>query len=214
MTEVAPSPGNRRARKRRQLTDRVAAMAFGLFEEQGYERVTMEQVAAVADIAKGTLYRYFPVKEALLAHQLQQEMAAGLAPLWPGLERQGSFAAQMSHWLQAWAQWHDARRRYLPHYLPYQFSAAIRERRDPRQHRLSGARQMLERLCNAGQQRGDVRADLPPSQLAAMLECLCLGAVLSWLARPDASLQHEFDALLLMALDGVAARAGAGSRQH
>ncbi len=30
-------PANRRARKRRQLTDRVAALAFGLFEEFGYD---------------------------------------------------------------------------------------------------------------------------------------------------------------------------------
>ena len=31
----------------------------------------------------------------------------------------------------------------------------------------------------AGQQRGDVRSDLPAAQLAIMLECLYLGAILS-----------------------------------
>jgi AcrR family transcriptional regulator len=82
---VVSPPANRRARKRRQLTDHVAAIAFGLFEERGYEAVTMEQVAAAADISKGTLYKYFPVKEALLAHQFQQEIALGMTPLWPVL---------------------------------------------------------------------------------------------------------------------------------
>jgi AcrR family transcriptional regulator len=196
----ASPPTNRRARKRRQLADRVAAIAFGLFEEQGFQSVTMEQVALAADIAKGTLYKYFPVKEALLAHQFQQQLAQDMAPLWPALERQGSFAAQLSQLLQAWAKWHESRRPYLAPYLRHQ--------------RPSAARPVLERLCKSGQQRGDVRSDLSAAQLAAMLECLCVGALLSWLAHPDASLQHELDAMLLVALGGVAARASGGSRQH
>jgi AcrR family transcriptional regulator len=215
MSEAAASPpSNRRARKRRQLIERVADIAFGLFEEQGYEAVTMEQIAAAADIAKGTLYRYFPLKEALLAHQLQQELASGMAPLWPLLERQGSFAAQMSCLLQAWAQWHEARRSYIPHYLRHQLSTGSLDHHDLRQHRPGGARPILERLCRAGQQRGDVRPDLPAAQLAVLLECLCLGATLTWLARPDAKLQHEFDAVLLMALNGVGVPSSAGTRQH
>lgn len=205
MSETSASPpANRRARKRRQLTDRVAATAFDLFEEQGYAAVTMEQVAAAADIAKGTLYRYFPVKEALLAHQLQQEIASAMTPLWPAMERVGSFAAQLSYLLQTWAPWQEARRSYMAPYVQQQFGSP----------RPSSARQIFERLCQAGQQRGDVRSDLSAAQLAVQLECLCLGATLSWLARPDASLQHEFDAVLLMALSGVGAPSAAAARQH
>jgi AcrR family transcriptional regulator len=206
---VVSPPANRRARKRRQLTDQVAAIAFGLFEERGYEAVTMEQVAAAADISKGTLYKYFPVKEALLAHQFQQEIASGMTPLWPLLEQQGSFAAQMSYLLQASAQWNEARRIYIPHYVRHEFRTANFSRDDLRQHRPSGARQILERLCLAGQQRGDVRSDLTAAQLAVMLECLCLGAILNWLARPEATLQQEFDAMLLLALTGMGPRSDA-----
>jgi AcrR family transcriptional regulator len=211
---VVSPPANRRARKRRQLTDHVAAIAFGLFEERGYEAVTMEQVAAAADISKGTLYKYFPVKEALLAHQFQQEIALGMTPLWPVLEQQGSFAAQMSCLLQASAQWNEARRIYLPHYVRHQFSTANFGRDDLRQHRPSGARQIFERLCLTGQQRGDVRSDLTAAQLAVMLECLCLGAIMNWLARPDTTLQHEYAALLLLVLNGVAPQSSPGPRQH
>jgi|SRR5580698_2094413 AcrR family transcriptional regulator len=215
MTEAAVSPpANRRARKRRQLTDRLAAIAFGLFEELGYEAVTMEQVAAAADVAKGTLYKYFPVKEALLAHHFQQQIASDMVPLWPLLERQGSFAAQMSYLLQVSAQWNEARRSYIPHYVRHQFSTATLGGHETRQHRSGGARQIFERLCQHGQQRGDVRSDLSAAQLAVMLDCLCLGAILSWLARPDAKLQHQFEAVLLVVLNGVAAPPGAGSRQH
>jgi AcrR family transcriptional regulator len=210
---VGSRPATRRARKRQHLTDHVAAVAFGLFEEQGYGAVTMEQVATAADIAKATLYKYFPVKEALLAHQFQQEIAAGMTPLWPVLEQQGSFAAQLRYLLQASAQWNEARRIYVPHYVRHQFSTANFGCDDPGHHPPSGARQIFERLCRDGQRRGDVRSDLTAAQLAVMLECLCLGAIMSWLARPDARLQAEYDALLLLALNGLAPQSSPAPRQ-
>jgi AcrR family transcriptional regulator len=195
---------NRRERKRQQLADHVAGVAFRLFEDLGYAAVTMEQIAAAADVAKGTLYKYFPVKEALLAHQFQWEIASGMGSLWPALEQQSSFAAQLRQLLHASAQWNEARRIYLPHYVRYQFTTSNFDRpAATRSHRPSGARQIFERLCRAGQDRGDVRKDLSASQLAVMLECLCLGAIMIWLGRPDSSLQSEFDAILTLALTGV-----------
>lgn len=204
-TRAPPWPSSqRRDRKRRLLLDHTATVAFGLFEAHGFEAVTMEQVAAVADIAKGTLYKYFPVKEALLAHHFQQQIDSDMDLLWPRLERHHSFAAQLRELLRTCAQWHEARRIYIPHYVRYQFTAAdLDDGAAARPHRPRGARQILEYLCSAGQHRGDVRKDLSASQLAVLLGCLCLGAITIWLGRPDASLQHEFDALLALALRGV-----------
>jgi AcrR family transcriptional regulator len=194
----------RRQRKRQQLADRVAAVGFGLFEQHGYEAVTMEHIAAAADIAKGTLYKYFPVKDALLAHQFQQDIAAGLSALWQVLEKQHSFAAQMKSLLHASAKWNAARRCYLPHYVRHQFSIANLARPDDtRQHRRSGEGQLFERLCIAGQERGDVRSDLPAAQLAVTLECLYLGATLIWSGMPNGNLKQAFDSLLTLALNGV-----------
>jgi AcrR family transcriptional regulator len=194
----------RRERKRRQLADRVAAVGFGLFEQNGYEAVTMEQIAAAADIAKGTLYKYFPVKDALLAHQFQRDIASGMSALWQVLARQPSFAAQMKALLHASAKWNTARRRYLPHYLRHQFGTAnFAGHADTRKHDRSGEGQLFERLCIAGQERGDVRSDLPAAQLAVMLECLYLGAIMIWLGMPDGNLKQEFDSLLALALNGV-----------
>jgi AcrR family transcriptional regulator len=198
---TAPPETPRRQRKRRQLADHVAATAFRLFEDIGYEAVTMEQVAAASDVAKGTLYKYFPVKEALLAHQFQRDIDSGMNALWQILAKQRSFAAQMRCLLHASAKWHEARRIYMPHYVRYQlanFGSDV-----ARQRGAGGARQVLQRLCVDGQERGDVRRDLPAPQLAAMLEWMCLGATMIWLGTADGKLKTEFDALLLLALSGV-----------
>lgn len=43
------------------------AAAMALIRAYGFEETTMEQIAEEADIAKGTLYNYFPAKEAIIS---------------------------------------------------------------------------------------------------------------------------------------------------
>ncbi|MCB9763395.1 MAG: TetR family transcriptional regulator [Alphaproteobacteria bacterium] len=60
--------GTRRARSEAAKEARrasICAAALALFQERGYAEVTMARVARHAGLAKGTLYLYFPTKEAL-----------------------------------------------------------------------------------------------------------------------------------------------------
>lgn len=52
-----------RARKRKRTQDTIADCALELFERSGYDAVTVEEIAAAADVAPRTFYRYFPAKE-------------------------------------------------------------------------------------------------------------------------------------------------------
>jgi TetR/AcrR family transcriptional regulator, cholesterol catabolism regulator len=53
--------------KQTERRQRVIAAAFDLAEEGGYDAVQMRDVAARADVALGTVYRYFTSKDQLLA---------------------------------------------------------------------------------------------------------------------------------------------------
>src|ERR1700722_14950146 len=64
-TVARPPPRAQQARRQRVID---AAMALGL--EGGYEAVQMRDVAAKADVAMGTVYRYFTSKDHLLAATL------------------------------------------------------------------------------------------------------------------------------------------------
>lgn len=196
-------PG-RRERKRRQTADHLAATAFRLFETQGYDAVTMEQVATEADVAKGTLYNHFPVKEALLAYLFHQALASGMPRLRAAIEAQPDFAARMTCLLHASADWSDAHRAYLPHYLHFRLAnAEYGEDNNRIRHSRSGLDQMFEALIRAGQEAGELRGDFPATYLAHMFQFLYLRAMMRWLALPGGDLRREFDAVLDLFLRGI-----------
>ncbi|GAA4956881.1 hypothetical protein GCM10023205_18990 [Yinghuangia aomiensis] len=82
-----------RDRKKARTRDSIRSVALDLFEEQGYERTTVNQICRVVDIAHRTFFRYYPVKEALLfdgdfGQALVEAFAAAPAelPLWAALD--------------------------------------------------------------------------------------------------------------------------------
>ncbi len=84
--EHAPLPASTSAvaPKRKRGHERVALIvdtAIALFAERGYAAVTMTEVAARANTAIGSLYRFFPTKEVLAAAIIERYGALLMAEL-------------------------------------------------------------------------------------------------------------------------------------
>jgi AcrR family transcriptional regulator len=62
----------RRERKKLQTRKLIVTTAIGLFLEQGYERTTIAQITADADVAKKTFFNHFPSKEDVLFADVEQ----------------------------------------------------------------------------------------------------------------------------------------------
>ena len=67
---------SKRARNQAARRERVIAAAVDLASGGGYDAVQMRDVAAQADVALGTLYRYFPSKDHLLIAALAEQVTA------------------------------------------------------------------------------------------------------------------------------------------
>ncbi|MFI5634798.1 TetR/AcrR family transcriptional regulator [Streptomyces sp. NPDC051664] len=64
---------NLRERKKLATWRAIRSAALRLFEEQGYEATTVEQIAAAANISRATFFNYFAGKEAVVVDQDPEE---------------------------------------------------------------------------------------------------------------------------------------------
>ncbi|MEU6825797.1 TetR/AcrR family transcriptional regulator [Streptomyces atriruber] len=66
---AATGPTGLRARKKQRRYEAISETAIALFLEKGFEKVSVAEVAAAAEISKPTLFRYFASKEDLVLHR-------------------------------------------------------------------------------------------------------------------------------------------------
>ncbi|WP_392673587.1 TetR/AcrR family transcriptional regulator [Streptomyces sp. LN785] len=83
-----------RERKKLATWRAIRSAALQLFEEQGYEATTVEQIADAADVSRATFFNYFAGKEAVVVDQDPEERREWQAlmddrpvgePLWDSL---------------------------------------------------------------------------------------------------------------------------------
>jgi len=79
-----PSPtggaqgGGLRERKKQKTRESIQRTALRLFEKQGYEETTIEQIAAAVEISPSTFFNYFPTKEDVVLYDAYDPMAIQL----------------------------------------------------------------------------------------------------------------------------------------
>jgi len=90
---VSPRKYPRQERSRRTVA-RILDAAARIFQEQGYAGATTNDIADEAGVSIGSLYQYFPNKDAVLvalAHQHIESAAAGLTDLLGRLRADSAF---------------------------------------------------------------------------------------------------------------------------
>ena len=90
---VSPRKSPRQERSRRTV-ERILDAAARIFQEQGYAAATTNDIADEADVSVGSLYQYFPNKDALLVALTKRHIeaaTAGLTDLLSGLNADSGF---------------------------------------------------------------------------------------------------------------------------
>lgn len=185
--------------------ERIAAAAAELFQAHGYTAVTMEQIAAAAEVSKRTLYKYFPAREAVLAYLLESELARDLAG--PGIrfDLNAPFRVNASALLAESAAWCERHPDYLLPYIRYKFANF-----DPNAEKAGKADsgdmvQAWTLLIGAAQQRGELDPTRQAEQLAVYFHYLYLAALMRWITDRRLDLKQEFTAVIQLFVNGACA---------
>jgi TetR/AcrR family transcriptional regulator, mexCD-oprJ operon repressor len=193
---TAPEPTPLQPPRRRQaLQERVAAAiveAAARVLAVGGEQASMNDVAAAAGVARATLYRYFPSRQALL-----DELGRVAAD-----EAGARLASARIEELAAEEGIRRAVRALIEVGDPFTVVARERVRPDPEQFErsvLAPLRRMVERAQDAG----EVRGDIPSSWLTDALVGLVVSVVSS---RPLLGREDTIAAVSALFLDGARPR--------
>ena len=96
-------PTARRSRRKEARPGELLSAALDLFVDKGYAATRVEEVAARAGVSKGTLFLYFPSKEALFQAVVRDNIAGRFAEWNAELDEfAGSSAELVHHTMRQW----------------------------------------------------------------------------------------------------------------
>lgn len=174
-------------RRKEDTRQKVIAAAMRLIHRHGFDAVTMEQIAEDADIAKGTLYAYFPVKEAIVAAWLDRESVERNAERVVKMRALPDTRARLTASLTELIEAVRARKDIFEKYFIYRVQQMISLQRDA--GRESGLRRLEGEIVRMGQAQGELRTDVPLEFLEALYEFSFIVVAQQFYQRPA-----DFDA--------------------
>ena len=69
-----------RERNKQRVRERILSATIDLFQAQGYNQTTIDEIAEHAEISRGTLFNYFPSKDSLLLPFVKEVFANRIHP--------------------------------------------------------------------------------------------------------------------------------------
>ena len=179
-----------RERNKQKVTERIVAVAVQLFKTKGYHQTTMDDIAQAAEISRATLFNYFPAKDALLLPWGQEILDRHIHPaLMAYLSAEPSTAEVLRYLLTSMSGDILA----SPDVVQAFMREALKPHNEPQRIKLgTGSQEIFVQVLSYGQERNEVRTDIPLEDLAHYLTVLYTSLLfyLMAMAPPEESLQR------------------------
>lgn len=201
-------PGESRTeRKKKETRQKIIKMAMDLFERQGFNNTTMEQIAIEADVARKTLYNHFPVKEAIVDEYVKG-ISKGLAQ--ETLDTLQNLPDTRSRLLAALNKaygWVEINPEITGICLGYRLKNMFQgsEYCDGE----TGTQSIMAEIIRQGQQTGEIRRDVSVKLMVEGINIFRGAIVMNWLKDPSRfELRKEMAKMVDLILYGAIDREG------
>jgi AcrR family transcriptional regulator len=195
----------RRQRRSAEIRERLFRAALDLFGRKGFVETTVEDITEAADVGKGTFFNYFPSKDHILLAFGEMQLAK--------LEAAIATARRTNEPMPEFLRGLGARMTQEPVRNPamirallqaYLSTTPVRQGMIDLQKRVHALHTQMIRL---GQERGEVRNDLPAAEIAHVFRQTIFGTLLVWSLYGDATLHSRIEAAFQVLWTGLAPRA-------
>ncbi len=214
MTMVASSRIPLRERKKQATRARLVEAAIQLFSRRGFDAPTIDEIAAHADIGKGTLYNYFRTKEEIVVAYMVGIEAGLQARARRLARRRGSLASILTDFAWTHLQLKAPHRDFVrivmtqlalqPPEIGRHFADLQRLAEPP-----------LVELFSSLQARGALRKDVRVADLIMLFQTLQVGFTMVWLSDnpPYIGTRRVVESALRLFSEGLAGHSPAAARK-
>ena len=198
-------PSNRRERHSIELRERLFRAALDLFAKQGFAETTVEDITNAADLGKGTFFNYFPSKDHILLAFAEMQ----LGKLRLAVEEARRTSVPMPQFMRSLAALMTQEPMRNPDIIrvllqAFLSNSQVREAMLDLQARVLAFHTEMIQL---GQERGEIRGDLPAADIALVFRQTIFGTLLIWSLYGDSSLQSRMDSAFEVIWSGLLPRA-------
>jgi AcrR family transcriptional regulator len=198
------SPSLRRQRRSSDIRERLFRSSLELFAKKGFDETTVEDITNAADVGKGTFFNYFPSKDHILLAYGEMQTDR----LRQAVEDARRTPLSMPEFLRGLTTRMNAEPAGNPDLTrvllkAYMTNGAVRKSTLEAQDRKLA---LLGELITIGQQRGEIRTDVPASELALVFRQTVFGTLLVWSLYGDDSLKSRMDSAFDIVWTGIAPR--------
>ncbi|ABR48077.1 transcriptional regulator, TetR family [Alkaliphilus metalliredigens QYMF] len=164
---------NRRERKKEETKSKLIREAMDLFKKKDFKNTTMEEIAEIADVSKGTLYNYFQDKESILSAYFQLLIQEKRLDIMEALEAQKTIEAKLDILLDINMKMLGDDLELLIIYFKHRLHTFFDNNpMDTPQH--SVKEQLLLGIISKAQENKEIRDDIPAFVIAKTFQFLSL----------------------------------------
>jgi AcrR family transcriptional regulator len=171
-------------RKKEGTRRKIIAVSVELFNQFGLDAVTMEQIADVADIARGTLYNYFPCKEAIINAYIQLSFQDRNDDRMVRLRALPDTRARLTAVFTDLVAGVKRQKQIFEAFMVYRMKNVLSFHPLPEAER-SGLSLLVHEIIRLGQAAGELRADLPETMLEGLFEYALIAAIKPFYLEPE-----------------------------
>jgi len=193
----------RRERKKMLSRQAILDAAVLVFSKKGFREASIADIMNGADLGTGTFYNYFQSKEELLV-QLLGRLVKEVNTTVKDLQAEGRSSADiLSTACMLTAKFLDENRYVMPLFLAAAYHSGTPE--NAAEHKpvpTPGFKPLFERILKAGQEKGEVRKDVPAELITEMFHSIYQATAFSKL---EISFQENVAMKMKLLLDGIKA---------